>query len=77
MSAANLQKEIDELKAEIHDIKNNTKLTSEDRILCIKANRELIIILENKIEKLSPAMNPTQTGKKMFKVILSNVWQCI
>ena len=66
MSAVNLQKEIDELKAEILDIKNNMKLSEELKLQYINSKEEMIIILENKIEKLSPAVNRTQTGKKMF-----------
>ena len=66
MSAANLQKEIDELKADIHDIKNNMKLSEELKLQYINSNKELIIILKKEIERLSPAVNRTQTGKKMF-----------
>ena len=66
MSAVNLQKEIDELKAEILEIKNNIKLSEELKLQYINSKEEMIIILENKIEKLSPAVNRTQTGKKMF-----------
>ena len=66
MSAVNLQQEIDELKAEIHDIKNNMKLSEELKLQYINSKEEMIIILKKEIEKLSPAVNRTQTGKKMF-----------
>jgi len=69
MSAADIQLKINELEADIIDIKGNIKLSKELKLQYINSNKEMIIILENKIEKLSPAVNPTQTGKKMFKVI--------
>ena len=62
MSVVDKQKEIDELKAEIIAIKNNNKLSEELKLQYIALNKELIIILENKIEKLTPAGIPTQTG---------------
>ena len=62
MSVVDKQKEIDELKAEIIAIKNNNKLSEELKLQYIDRKEELIIILENKIEKLSPAGIPTQTG---------------
>ena len=66
MSAVDLQKEIDKLKADIIAIESNIKLSEELKLQYIDRKEAMIIILENKIEKLSPAMNPTQTGKKMF-----------
>jgi len=54
MSVVDKEKEIDELKADIHDIKNNMKLSEELKLQYIALNKELIIILEKKIEKLSP-----------------------
>ena len=62
MSVVDKQKEIDELKAEIIAIKNNNKLSEELKLQYIDRKEELIIILENKIEKLTPAGIPTQTG---------------
>ena len=73
MSAVDLQKEIDKLKADIIDIESNIKLSEELKLQYIDRKEEMIIILENKIQKLSPAVNRTQTGKKMFKVILSMI----
>ena len=69
MSVVDKEKEIDELKAEIIAIKSDDELSSKEKRQYIDRNKELIIILEKKIEKLSPAVNRTQTGKKMFKVI--------
>ena len=65
MSAA-IQLKIDKLEAVIIAIESNIKLSEELKLQYIDRNKEMIIILEKKIEKLSPAMNPTQTGKKMF-----------
>jgi len=62
MSVVDKQKEIDELKAEIIAIKSDDELSSKEKHQYIDRNKELIIILENKIEKLSPAGIPTQTG---------------
>ena len=70
MSVVDKQKEIDELKAEIIAIKNNNKLSEELKLQYINSNKELIIILENKIEKLSPAVNRTQTGEIMLCYIV-------
>ena len=69
MSAAAIQLKIDKLEADIIAIESNIKLSEELKLQYINSKEEMIIILENKIEKLSPAVNPTQTGKKMFKVI--------
>jgi len=73
MSVVDKEKEIDELKAEIIAIKSDDELSSKEKRQYIDRKKELIIILEKKIEKLSPAVNRTQTGKKMFKVILSMI----
>ena len=73
MSVVDKEKEIDELKAEIIAIKSDDELSSKEKRQYIDRKKELIIILEKKIEKLSPAVNRTQTGKKMFKVILSTI----
>ena len=73
MSVVDKEKEIDELKAEIIAIKSDDQLSSKEKRQYIDRKKELIIILEKKIEKLSPAVNRTQTGKKMFKVILSMI----
>jgi len=54
MSAVDLQKEIDKLKADIIAIESNIKLSEELKLQYIDRNKEMIIILENKIEKLSP-----------------------
>ena len=72
MSAA-IQLKIDKLEAVIIAIESNIKLSEELKLQYIDRNKEMIIILEKKIEKLSPAVNRTQTGKKMFKVILSTI----
>ena len=64
--SADIQLKINELEADIIDIKGNIKLSKELKLQYIDRKEEMIIILEKKIEKLSPAMNPTQTGKKMF-----------
>ena len=73
MSAVDLRKEIDKLKADIIAIECSNEFSFKEKVQYINSNKELIIILENKIEKLSPAVNRTQTGKKMFKVILSKI----
>ena len=65
MSAA-IQLKIDKLEADIIAIESNIKLSEELKLQYIDRNKEMIIILEKKIEKLSAAVNPTQTGKKMF-----------
>ena len=65
MSAA-IQLKIDKLEADIIAIESNTKLSEELKLQYINSNKELIIILKKEIEKLSPAVNRTQTGKKMF-----------
>ena len=65
MSAA-IQLKIDKLEADIIEIESNINSSEELKLQYIDRNKELIIILEKKIEKLSPAMNPAQTGKKMF-----------
>ena len=62
MSAVDLRKEIDKLKADIIAIESDNELSSKEKHQYIDRNKELIIILENKIEKLSPAGIPTQTG---------------
>jgi len=62
MSVVDKQKEIDELKAEIIAIKSDDELSSKEKHQYIDRNKELIIILKNKIEKLTPAGIPTQTG---------------
>ena len=54
MSAVNLQKEIDELKAEILDIKNNMKLSEELKLQYINSKEEMINNLEKKIQTLTP-----------------------
>ena len=54
MSAADIQLKINELEADIIDIKGNIKLSKELKLQYIDRNKELIIILEKKIEKLSP-----------------------
>ena len=66
MSVVDKEKEIDELKAEIIAIKSDDELSSKEKHQYIARKEELIIILEKEIEKLSPAVNRTQTGKKMF-----------
>ena len=65
MSAA-IQLKIDKLEADIIAIESNTKLSEELKLQYINSNKELIIILKKEIERLSPAVNRTQTGKKMF-----------
>ena len=59
----------DKLEADIIAIKSNIKLSKELKLQYIDRKEEMIIILKKEIEKLSPAVNRTQTGKKMFKVI--------
>jgi len=61
-----LQKEIDKLKADIIAIESDNELSSKEKRQYIALNTELIIILKKEIERLSPAVNRTQTGKKMF-----------
>ena len=53
MSAA-IQLKIDKLEADIIAIESNIKLSEELKLQYIDRNKEMIIILENKIEKLSP-----------------------
>ena len=48
-----MQKEIDKFKADLIAIESNIKL-SELKLQYINSNKEMIIILEKKIEKLSP-----------------------
>ena len=66
MSAADIQLKINELEADIIDIKGSNEFSFKEKVQYIDRNKEMIIILKKEIEKLSPAMNPTQTGKKMF-----------
>ena len=73
MSAVDLQKEIDKLKADIIAIESDNELSSKEKHQYIDRKEEMIIILKKEIERLSPAVNRTQTGKKMFKVILSKI----
>ena len=73
MSAADIQLKINELEADIIDIKGSNEFSFKEKVQYINSKEEMIIILEKKIEKLSPAVNRTQTGKKMFKVILSKI----
>ena len=65
MSAA-IQLKIDKLEADIIAIESDNELSSKEKHQYIDRKEEMIIILKKEIEKLSPAMNPTQTGKKMF-----------
>ena len=65
MSAAAIQLKIDKLEADIIAIESNIKLSEELKLQYIALNKEMIIILEKKIERLSPAVNPTQTGRIM------------
>ena len=66
MSAVDLQKEIDKLKADIIDIECSNEFSFKEKVQYIDRIHQRINTLENKIEKLSPTVNRTQTGKKMF-----------
>ena len=66
MSAVDLQKEIDKLKADIIAIESDNELSSKEKHQYIDRNKELIILLKKEIERLSPAVNRTRTGEKMF-----------
>ena len=70
MSAAAIQLKINELEADIIDIKGNIKLSKELKLQYIDRNKELIIILMKEIEKLSPTVNQTQTGEIMVCYIV-------
>ena len=65
MSAA-IQLKIDKLEADIIAIEGDNDLSSKEKRHYIALKEEMIIILKKEIEKLSPAVNRTQTGKKMF-----------
>ena len=65
MSAA-IQLKIDKLEADIIAIESDNELSSKEKRQYIDRKEEMIIILKKEIEKLSPAVNRTQTGKKMF-----------
>ena len=62
MSAADIQLKIDKLKADILVIEGCDEILLKEKLQYIALKEEMIIILENKIEKLSPAGIPTQTG---------------
>jgi len=70
MSAVDLQKEIDKLKADIIAIESDNELSSKEKHQYIDRKEEMIIILKKEIEKLSPAVNRTQTGKIMLCYIV-------
>ena len=55
----------DKLEADIIAIKSNIKLSEELKLQYIALKEEMIIILKKEIERLSPAVNPTQTGRIM------------
>ena len=73
MSAVDLQKEIDKLKADIIAIESNIKLSEELKLQYIALKEEMIIILENKIEKLSPAVISAQSGRIKILCAESNL----
>ena len=68
--SADIQLKINELEADIIDIKGNIKLSKELKLQYIDRKEEMIIILKKEIEKLSPAVNRTQTGKIMLCYIV-------
>ena len=65
MSAAAIQLKIDKLEADIIAIESNIKLSEELKLQYIALNKEMIIILEKKIEKLSLPEIPVQSGRIM------------
>ena len=54
MSAADIQQEINKLKADILVIEGCDEILLKDKILCINTNREMINNLEKKIQTLTP-----------------------
>ena len=54
MSVVDKEKEIDELKADIIAIECSNEFSFKEKVQYIALNKEMIIILEKKIEKLSP-----------------------
>ena len=60
MSAADIQLKINELEADIIDIECSNEFSFKEKVQYIDRKEEMIIILKKEIEKLSPAMNPTQ-----------------
>ena len=54
MSAADLQQEINKLKADIIVIEGCDEFSLKEKILCINTNREMINNLEKKIQTLTP-----------------------
>ena len=55
----------DKLEADIIAIKSNIKLSEELKLQYIALNKEMIIILEKKIERLSLPEIPVQSGRIM------------
>ena len=58
MSAADIQLKINELEADIIDIKGSNEFSFKEKVQYIDRKDQRIIILENKIEKLTPAVIP-------------------